>query len=609
MRLNGHTIFAPRLISLALLLTIPMNAFAQYVEAMPDYVDIYNHTSDGNPSEETYAPEPLENYPPANSGPVVHPVEHIIWGNVSNTTVTNNGIANTNSRNPENSMCAQFPSRAGHVPSFRPSSIEDKYLTAEQQKALVTKQLMNKYGIESVVAERRDPEFLKLSDCSGGYQKKQCFGLLKRALTDPFQASSKTDSKYQELDISKSWVEFKEAIIKNPGFEKDQAIVDSLNVKKGPMQNLVTSPIADDNARLQVSTEAFGMIDYQLAIGNGEEAKKILDRLQIINPSAASAVTCLMESEDWAGSGHDPFHSDPTKDKVGPISGTVFYKYDADQEIGILPLIIAGGAAAGGGAAGGAAVGGGATVATLGGVGLSKVLTGLGIAAGAVLISESYDGYVKTPGGIYVPHGTFTPPPTSTPPPSKEPMDPGTKSVIITAVAAPIVELIKWVKEAVSEKPSETPKEAPVVPSVPANHGSPGNGNPHPVEPELVPLGVKEEEEPDSAPVIETDAEFEAWKKHYAELEAKLKAEQLAQELSIYHFADDPHGGIEMASNADCELSDEQRDELTKTYTENVILQTILETQPIDFSDSSWNNLSPEMQQECSVTDPVDPIY
>lgn len=533
---------------------------------------------------------------PDSSGPVFETMEPEL---TEITNVTNTSIYKQNSREPLKNSCANLPS-GDFQSSYPKDSIEYKILSHEERRANVISQLMNKHGLSAIGAERRDPEFFEVAECDGGYQKQQCFALLRRSVTDAEQAKFEGDPSHKNLDIEKSWSALKSIITTNPGTAKSDAIAASLNLEKTTtVINFVAAADAEDATRLQVSAEAIGMIDLALAMGNGEEAKILLTHLKAINPSAAEALNCLVSDEDWEAKSYDLSQVDQTKDKVGPITGTVFYKYDETKQQGIVPLLIGGGAVAAEAAAGTA-------LASAASAALVKSLTVAGVAAGAVFLSDNYE---RGPSGVWAPSGSWGSSTSApSPGPSKEPSSEKLKWIAVGAVVGEGVKKVGQLIDFVGTKIGEAagwiePKNAeePKAPIVPTDGNLPGNGNPKSVDPEPLQVDI-EDEKPEA--VKETDYWFEQAKKEMASWRESDKTFEIMQELSIYHFANDSADAELQDSTQFCELTEQQNDELVKLYVDDYFMEKLLETKPIDFTETGWNNLPEDRQQACAVVDP-----
>lgn len=79
--------------------------------------------------------------------------------------------------------------------------------------------------------------------------------------------------------------------------------------------------------------------------------------------------------------------------------------------------------------------------------------------------------------------------------------------------------------------------------------------------------------------------------------EARRKAEELAQELSLFHWAvTDPS---EEAS--ECAVTVEEKQELISTYVDAVFEEKLLSIMAIDYRNSDWDKLPEEIQNQCAV--------
>lgn len=450
--------------------------------------------------------------------------------------------------------------------------------SSDVEKTSLIRQLLVKYGFNEVKVEAAEPAWKKLSPCQGGFEKSQCHALLQRSISDASQATFRLEPSRPRIELSKSWEDFKKAIAMNPGSAKDAAINESANPETHPIvKNFVTIQDYDDKGRLQVSTEAISIIDKALADGRGTDAKLVLDRLKSINPSAAGAINCLLGSAVF-----ENINPEYGTDLVGPLSGVVYAKFK-DSENGIVPALV---------------IGGIAVSDYLAAAGAASLVTG-----GIVLLAEGLDkskGYWHdiTTGQ----HGPAIPPPDKKPPTDY-------KGIALGALAGGAVTVaIDGAKKVFDAKSDDlkTPKEIPPSGATPAKIDSSNDtaGNPTPsteVPKDLFEESKTENQDFNPGPVKEWVPQDQLAEKQAAE--AQRRAEELLQELSIFHFVD----SADSTEVPICpEPTQEEKEELISSYVDSWYEAQSLAKMPIDFNNPDWNKLPELLVNECAVLDYVD---
>ena len=323
------------------------------------------------------------------------------------------------------------------------------------------------------------------------------------------------------------------------------------------------------------------------AAGDGEKAQEVNNRLALINPSAAQAISCLIDANAWDKRPHELSNQE---DRVGPLTGTVYYKYDKESEKGVIPLIVVG-----------------AMAAT--GLTGSQLLALAGIAAGATMLAVVYDGkvYEQTAAGILHLASVI---PTPAPKPPKEPWS-DTKKVVVAAAIGSAGYVGKKLVDSAFDKKDDKPTGAESPKNTgESNPGSPPknkDGNPAPVTKDPEPAVILEKDKIPKSPMIETADWFEEWQKEIAAEKAGKDALKLIQQLSVYHFADTTES-LMLADGCSKAMTHEEQQELHKHYTEDAILQKTLGSIPIDFRKPDWNNSPESLHMKCSVADPVNPM-
>ncbi len=83
---------------------------------------------------------------------------------------------------------------------------------------------------------------------------------------------------------------------------------------------------------------------------------------------------------------------------------------------------------------------------------------------------------------------------------------------------------------------------------------------------------------------------------------AEIKAEDLLQELSRYHWAEnDPS-----KEASECaEITEQEKQDLISTYIDAVYDARLASQMPIDFSSAGWNMMPEAFVAQCFVADPA----